>query len=362
MTGTIQNAATVIISDLRHDALQLSFVNDSGITLTPGQEVMLKTDGTIDKRDAGSEIPLGIVVVAGENGKRVTVRTYFTAVIKGKAIGGAINAGVLVRPNGNKNDTTFIPEYVASTTADISVGLVIKGATQNGEILIGIMDGVFDSTTAVYPRQTLTGYTPDTTTGKSQRYCYLQNITAKAAGNACTQKDLNGVVSTFTAVAPLQPDVPRNIKITFTDGNASISAFSVLVTGTGMSGATVTETFVFANGLVQEGSVIFAKLTSIVCTALVGNGAGDTFDAGWQDKIGLPNGAQGGLTIVKLVSNAVEEAAAATDAVNGSFTPTTATNATNDYEVWYVVNSEYESLKSAFADLRAKLITAGILI
>jgi len=142
MTGTIQNAATVVMTDIRHDALQFSFVNDSGAALTEGQEVTLKTDGTIDKRDAASDIPLGIVVVGAANGARVTVRTFFTAVIKAKAIGGTINAGVFVNPNGNKDATTHIPEYILATGNNPSVGLVIKGAAQNGSITVGIMDGI----------------------------------------------------------------------------------------------------------------------------------------------------------------------------------------------------------------------------
>jgi len=160
-TGSIQDAAVVVMTDLRHDALQLSFVNDSGALLTPGQEVTLKTDGTIDKRDAGTEVPLGIVVVGGDDGKRVTVRTYFTAVIKAKAIGGAINAGVLVKPNGLKDATTGVPEYVAGTSSDYAVGMVIKGAAENGQMIVGILDGIVAGNDHAYASQELDAYVAD---------------------------------------------------------------------------------------------------------------------------------------------------------------------------------------------------------
>ena len=140
-TGSIQSAAVVIMTDMRHDALQFTFVNDSGGELTDGQELILKTDGTIDKRDAGTEIPFGVVMIGAANGAKVTARTFFTVTVKAKAIGGAINSGVFMKPNGNKDSTTNIPEYIAAVSGDYSVGLVINGAAENGELLIGILDG-----------------------------------------------------------------------------------------------------------------------------------------------------------------------------------------------------------------------------
>ncbi len=161
MTGTIQDAAAMVITDLRSDALQLGFTNDSGEALTKGQEVTLKTDGTIDKRDAGTELPIGVVVKGNDDGKRVTVRTYFTAVVLGKAKGGALTAGELVVPNGTKDSTTYVPEFIAATSSDYAVGVVLKGASLDGEIKVGILDGIVAANDHAYASQELAAYVAD---------------------------------------------------------------------------------------------------------------------------------------------------------------------------------------------------------
>lgn len=131
MTGTIQDEAVLIIENLRHDALQLGFTNDAGKTLVKGDEVILKADGTVDIRDAATEHPLGVVVVGGEDGKRVTVRTFFTCEMNvANANAGTIDAGTLVAPKGTRNAAGY-PEYdvVAATNYAICVALVQTATT-----------------------------------------------------------------------------------------------------------------------------------------------------------------------------------------------------------------------------------------
>ena len=153
---------------------------------------------------------------------------------------------------------------------------------------------------------------------------------------AHTQKDLNGAADGATVASIVQPKTPRNVVMTITDGNASISAFSITYAGKAPDGTVISETFVFAGGLVQVGSKIFASLTSVTINSIVGDGSGDVLDSGYGSKLGLPvpYGAQN-LTIVNLISNGTVEAASAVDQVNNSFTPTTAPNGSKIFEVWF---------------------------
>ena len=139
MTGTIDNAAPQVITDLKHDALQLGFTNDSGAALSEGQEVILKTAGTVDKRSSGTTRPIGVVIKGGANAARVTVRTCFTAVLNGIAKGGTINAGTFVKPNGTLN-ADGKPQYVAAVAWDYSLAIVVKGGAVDSEIKIAILD------------------------------------------------------------------------------------------------------------------------------------------------------------------------------------------------------------------------------
>ena len=139
MTGTIDNAAPQVITDLKHDALQLGFTNDSGAALSEGQEVILKTAGTVDKRSSGTTKPIGIVIKGGANAARVTVRTCFTAVLNGIAKGGTINAGTYVKPNGTLASDGK-PQYVAAASGDYSLAIVVKGGVVDSEIKIAILD------------------------------------------------------------------------------------------------------------------------------------------------------------------------------------------------------------------------------
>lgn len=71
------------------------------------------------------------------------------------------------------------------------------------------------------------------------------------------------------------PNVPRNVVLTITDADTSIDAFSVTVNGTDIQDKSVSETFVFADGLVQSGTQTFKTITTVVAT-VHGEGAGDT--------------------------------------------------------------------------------------
>lgn len=173
----------------------------------------------------------------------------------------------------------------------------------------------------------------------SSLMCGFANLGAVAAATTTgkiTQKDLNGAADGATCTGIVQPDRPRNVKITITDANASISAFSITVAGKAPDGTTITENFVFAGGLVQTGSKVFASITSWTIDSIVGDGAGDVLDVGYGVKLGVPvpYGAQS-LVITNLSMNGTIEAASATDQTNNSFTCTTAPDGSKLVFVWF---------------------------
>lgn len=191
-------------------------------------------------------------------------------------------------------------------------------------------------------------------TGQRSGYVYYQNVTAATTSAGADQLDISGGVGPMLNI--VQPDVPRNLVLNFTDGNASINAFQVDVVGVATDGSAVTEQFLFAGGLDQTGSKVFAKVTSVTVTSATGNGAADTLDIGYGVKLGVPIPVGStSFSIVKLVANAIEENASATDTTNNSFTATTAPNATNDYEVWYeFIDAQSTLMRNAIASLAAR--------
>lgn len=143
MTGTIQDAAVLVIQNLRHDALQLGFTNSQGVALAKGDEVYLHTDESVKLRSTGAQIPCGVVVVGADNGKRVTVRTYFTLelnVVNGGS--SAIASGVAVVPLGTKNSEGY-PEYDAAADGEFASAIVLVGGDSDESMLIGVLDSIF---------------------------------------------------------------------------------------------------------------------------------------------------------------------------------------------------------------------------
>lgn len=146
MTGSVHSASLTVFPDLRGDALQIGFVNDTGGELVKGQEVFLKSGGGLGKRDDGSTIPFGVVITGGADGEKVTVRTFLTASVTAVAKGGTLNPGAAVVPNGNVNSGR--PEYVAAGNSANYCAIVIKGGAADAEILVGILDAVHTTPSA----------------------------------------------------------------------------------------------------------------------------------------------------------------------------------------------------------------------
>lgn len=199
-------------------------------------------------------------------------------------------------------------------------------------------------------------------TAQKAGYMYLPNILAATTSAKATQLDVSLGASAMSGI--VQPDVPRNIVINFTDANASISAFQVDVVGVAPDGTATAEQFVFAGGLHQAGSVIHARITSITLTSVTGQGAGDALDIGHGVKIGvvLPAGSTS-LSVLKLKVDGTIEAASATDTTNNSFTATTAPDGAKDYEVWYeYLDAQQSILLQNLSDTAAKVIQLVALV
>lgn len=143
-TGTVQNPALQVIRNMRGDSLQYTFTNGEASTaLVPGDEVYLDTDGEVLLRTTGATIPLGVVIVGGEAGERVTVRSFFTmemVVINNS--GGDIDSGTALIPEGTKNSDGY-PEYTSAVSTNLSCALALTAATDGNEITVGVFDSIF---------------------------------------------------------------------------------------------------------------------------------------------------------------------------------------------------------------------------
>lgn len=88
-----------------------------------------------------------------------------------------------------------------------------------------------------------------------------------------------------------QPDCPRNLTVTLTDANSSVTAGTVTITGLSCSGETITEVCTAAQARTGfVGTRIFASVTSVVIAAAAGATAGtDVIVVGVGSVIGLPS-------------------------------------------------------------------------
>ncbi len=88
------------------------------------------------------------------------------------------------------------------------------------------------------------------------------------------------VIASGSQPLAAQPDVPRNATITVVDLNTSISAGTVAITGVDQLGAPQTESLDLGVALLFTGTVLWATITSVDVTGLVGNAVADTLAVG----------------------------------------------------------------------------------
>jgi hypothetical protein len=137
-TTSIQNASKTKSKYYEPHSLDLSLRNGSGERLIDGQEVFISGANAVTKRTTGAQYPIGIVKVGGDNGEYVTVATSLTRDIKGIATGGTLAVGAFVRQNGTLN-ADGLPQYVAVTTGQYAMGIVLQGGTAGTEIRVGVL-------------------------------------------------------------------------------------------------------------------------------------------------------------------------------------------------------------------------------
>jgi len=119
----------------------------------------------------------------------------------------------------------------------------------------------------------------------------------------------NMKVGTYT-LAQTVLAVARNVTITVVKADAFDTPGTVLVTGTGINGASLTETIIPADGL-AVGLKAFKTIVSIVGDGWVIGGGTDQISFGFGDVLGLPDKlAQN--TVLFAAFNAVREAVAPT--------------------------------------------------
>lgn len=93
-------------------------------------------------------------------------------------------------------------------------------------------------------------------------------------------------VSTFVA----QPDVPRNLVMTPGSSTADVAACDIVITGTNIFDAAITETFTFANNAssATTGAKAFKTISSVAFPASCeDNTFGATWSIGYGEKLGL---------------------------------------------------------------------------
>lgn len=98
---------------------------------------------------------------------------------------------------------------------------------------------------------------------------------------------VNMKVGAYTIAA--QPDIPRNITLTHTQGGAEADTLgTVTITGTDILGQVITEVLTPSAGTTVSGAKAFKTVTSVVGAGWVTGATADTITVGVGDKIGLP--------------------------------------------------------------------------
>lgn len=135
--------------------------------------------------------------------------------------------------------------------------------------------------------------------------------------------------------------MPRNLVVTITDANASITGGYVTVFGIDANGEPVKEVFTAVGGTQTiTGNVAFAQVTRAVVWGFTGTvtAADDNVKIGVGNKIGLPMGRNCVLLdVIKDLHNnvGIQIVPANIDRTYGTYTGTNAANADHNIELWY---------------------------
>lgn len=151
-------------------------------------------------------------------------------------------------------------------------------------------------------------------------------------------------VTTFLA----QPDVPRNITVTPGGTTADVKAGSVVVTGTNVEGATITESFTFLDNAstAKTGAKAFKTITSILFPIQDGTGAtynvgvGSILGIGMRNLASMPIEVMVNTAGVETIEAASASAFSSTAVESNTVTTTTALDGAVGFRV-YVLNYKW---------------------
>lgn len=179
-----------------------------------------------------------------------------------------------------------------------------------GGIVIDLVNGIVD-TLDFYCFATYVDPESDTlyfirSTQMSQFKEFLQNPDARSTTGKATQYDLTGGAGAMAGIS--QPDYPRNLVITITDGDGSLSALQITVTGTKADGSSGTETFTTTTAGSHDLNEAWAQIDSITIDSVAGAGAGDAIDIGFGKKFGLGNAVSAESDLLKVLLNDDDDA------------------------------------------------------
>jgi hypothetical protein len=142
---------------------------------------------------------------------------------------------------------------------------------------------------------------------------------------------------------------PRNVTFTTAGGTPAHAPADVLITGTDIHGDVLTETVTLAQtATIAEGNKAFRTIVSIAYAA--GDGASATISIGFGNKFGLSRKAKTRAGAVmrgteisagSVVTNGTL-AVATTGAPNGTYTPNTVPNGSNDYAIAYETDGDVD--------------------
>ena len=232
--------------------------------------------------------------------------------------------------NSNVYDDIYVHQNGSSRVYDVNIHdnwiygpytkylIEIEAGTTYGRIHDNMLTGGLTGNIKVPEETAVTGADIDIVTSAQHSEIFM-DVLDETTNNIVTAWDLNQAPPQWPTIAS-QPDVPRNVVVTITDNNTSISDFKIIVFGTTAKGVgnTVQEQFLTAGGLVQVGKVPFATITEIYIQTMTGRSAGDTLDIGLGSKLGLSNKIYSTSDVYKIKKNNAN-ATVATAQVNTSY-------------------------------------------
>lgn len=133
---TIGNSSKTVV--FFEDSKGIGYTFPAAAALPKGVPVKLGTDGRVSAVAAATDIPIGMISTGSKDAdETVTVLTAFVAVVKGKASGAGVDAGVEVAATALDAADDLVDYAVAAATHRVS-GVVLEGGADGEEILVGL--------------------------------------------------------------------------------------------------------------------------------------------------------------------------------------------------------------------------------